>query len=279
MKIIINNDKESSTANNKENISSYQRFFYQEAFRNILTSIRFLESDKEINVVTITSSIPAEGKTLVNILLAKTYSELDKKVLLIDGDMRKPQLHYRLGMNNILGLSNILTDSSLDVSKVIKKVEGYENWDVITSGFVPPDPTRLLSSDRMNEFITTLKNSKRYDIVIFDCPPVIGLADASLIAEKTDGMILLVSLDKVPVGLPLEAKRIMKNSGAEFLGIIINSMKETNNNLLTNKSYGYGDIYAQYAEEENLSEELTSKQILLNKIKDFLNKFIKWLDD
>ena len=126
-----------------ENISSYQRFFYQEAFRNILTSIRFLESDKEINVVTITSSIPAEGKTLVNILLAKTYSELDKKVLLIDGDMRKPQLHYRLGMNNILGLSNILTDSSLDVSKVIKKVEGYENWDVITSGFVPPDPTRL----------------------------------------------------------------------------------------------------------------------------------------
>jgi capsular exopolysaccharide synthesis family protein len=274
----LNNDKESLTANNDKNISSYQRFFYQEAFRNILTSLRFLESDKEINVITITSSIPAEGKTLVNILLAKTYSELDKKVLLIDGDMRKPQLHYRLGMNNILGLSNILTDSSLNVSKVIKKVEGYENWDVITSGFIPPDPTRLLGSDRMNEFISTLRNLKTYDIVIFDCPPVIGLADASLIAEKTDGMILLVSLEKVPVGLPLEAKRIMKNCGAEFLGIIINSMKE-NKNLLTNKSYGYTDIYAQYAEEENLSEELTSNQILLNKIKDFLKKFVIWLDN
>ena len=193
--------------------------------------------------------------------------------------MRKPQLHYRLGMNNILGLSNILTDSSLDVSKVIKKVEGYENWDVITSGFVPPDPTRLLSSDRMNQFITTLKNSKKYDIVIFDCPPVIGLADASLISEKTDGMILLVSLDKVPFGLPLESKRIMKNSGAEFLGIIINSTKESNNDLLTNKGYGYGDIYAQYAEEENVSEELTSKQILLNKIQEFLKKFLNWLDN
>ena len=108
---------------------------------------------------------------------------------------------------------------------------------------------------------------------------MIGLADASLIAEKTDGMILLVSLDKVPAGLPLEAKRIMKNSGAEFLGIIINSMKENNNDLLTNKSYGYGDIYAQYAEEENLSEELTSKQILLNKIKEFFKKFVKWLDN
>ena len=71
----------------------------------------------------------------------------------------------------------------------------------------------------------------------------------------------------------------MKNSGAEFLGIIINSTKESNNDLLTNKGYGYGDIYAQYAEEENVSEELTSKQILLNKIKDFLNKLIKWLDD
>ena len=122
-------------ANNDENISSYQRFFYQEAFRNILTSIRFLESDKEINVVTITSSIPSEGKTLVNILLAKTYSELDKKVLLIDGDMRKPQLHYRLGMNNILGLSNILTDSSLDISKVIKKVEGYDKLGCYNFGF------------------------------------------------------------------------------------------------------------------------------------------------
>ena len=273
-----NDDDKSLNSNNEEKINSYQRFFYQEAFRNILTSIRFLESDKEINVVTITSSIPAEGKTLVNILLAKTYSELDKKVLLIDGDMRKPQLHHRLGMNNILGLSNILTDSKLDVSKVIKKVEGYENWDVITSGFIPPDPTRLLGSDRMNEFISTLRNLKTYDIVIFDCPPVIGLADASLIAEKTDGMILLVSLEKVPVGLPLEAKRIMKNCGAEFLGIIINSMKE-NKNLLTNKSYGYTDIYAQYAEEENLSEELTSNQILLNKIKEFLKKFVIWLDN
>ena len=276
----LNNEDESLTTNNEEKINSYQRFFYQEAFRNILTSIRFLESDKEINVVTITSSIPAEGKTLVNILLAKTYSELDKKVLLIDGDLRKPQLHYRLGINNILGLSNILTDSSLDVSKVIKKVEGYENWDVITSGFIPPDPARLLSSDRMTEFINTLRNSRKYDIVIFDCPPVIGLADASLIAEKTDGMILLVSLDRVPVGLPLEAKRIMKNSGAEFLGIIINSMKE-NKNPLTNKTdaYGYSDIYAQYAEEESISEELTSKQILLNKLKEFFKKSIKWLDD
>ena len=275
----LNNDDKSLITNNKEKINSYQRFFYQEAFRNILTSLRFLESDKEINVVTITSSIPAEGKTLVNILLAKTYSELDKKVLLIDGDMRKPQLHYRLGMNNILGLSNILTDSSLDVSKVIKKVEGYENWDVITSGFIPPDPTRLLSSDRMKEFITTLRKLQKYDIVIFDCPPVIGLADASLIAEKTDGMILLVSLEKVPVDLPLEAKRILKNSGAEFLGIIINSMKENKNNLLTNKSYSYSDIYAQYAEEDNLSEELTKKQIFLNKLKKFFKKSLTWLDD
>jgi len=71
----------------------------------------------------------------------------------------------------------------------------------------------------------------------------------------------------------------MKNSGAEFLGIIINSTKESNNDLHTNKGYGYGDIYAQYAEEEIISEELTSKQILKNKIKEFFNKFLKWLDN
>ena len=90
----------------------YQRFFYQEAFRNLFTSIRFLNSDQPLRSIALTSSLPAEGKSLVNVLLAKTLSEMGQRVLLIDADLRKPQMHVRLGLNNLSGLSNVLTETT-----------------------------------------------------------------------------------------------------------------------------------------------------------------------
>ncbi len=86
----------------------YQRFAYKEAFRNLYTSLRFLNTDHNLLTVGLTSSTPNEGKSLVNVLLAKTISEMGQRVLLIDCDMRKPQVHHRLGLNNLLGLSSLL---------------------------------------------------------------------------------------------------------------------------------------------------------------------------
>ena len=256
----------------------YQRFFYQEAFRNAITSLRFLQSDKEIKTITITSSIPAEGKSLINILLSKTYSELDKKVLLIDADLRKPQLHVRLGLNNILGLSNLLIDSSLELKNVIQKIDGFNNWNVITAGLTPPDPARLLSSEKMAQFISNLKKSSDYDIIIFDSPPVIGLADASLIAEKTDGAILLVTTEKVPVGLPKDAKKIMEKSGTEFLGVLVNCIKKNEKKLI---GYGYNseDIYSNYANPTNEEVKEKDQNSIKNKIKSYLTKILQWIED
>ena len=94
-----------SLINKNENIESYDRFFYQESLRNIYTSLRFLNSDNPIKVITMTSSIPKEGKSLINILLSKTLSEMDLKILQIDADLRRPQIHSRLGLNNLTGLS------------------------------------------------------------------------------------------------------------------------------------------------------------------------------
>ena len=256
----------------------YQRFFYQEAFRNVITSLKFLQTDKKIKTITVTSSIPAEGKSLINILLAKTYSELDKKVLLIDADLRKPQLHVRLGLNNILGLSNILTDSSIDLNNVIQKIDGFDNWGVISAGISPPDPARLLSSEKMTQFITNLNNSNNYDIIIFDTPPVMGLADASLIAEKTDGAILLVTTEKVPVGLPKESKNIMEKSGTEFLGVLINCIKK-NETKLTGYGYGPEYVYSNYANSTNDKTSEEDKDSIKNKIKFYLTKIMKWIED
>lgn len=221
-------------------LTGYQRFFYQEAFRNLFTSIRFLSSDKPLRTLALTSTLPSEGKSLVNVLLAKTLSEMSQRVLLVDADMRKPQLHYRLGLNNLTGLSNLLTEPNLHWRQVLQTVQGYDNWSVLTAGTRPPDTTRLLSSNRMHELVHELADSDQFDLVLFDTPPVLGLADAPLLAQHLDGLILLVSLDRVDRGLPKEAISRVRSSGAQMLGVVTNAVKEESEH---NAAYGYGNRY------------------------------------
>jgi capsular exopolysaccharide synthesis family protein len=224
-----------------KSISGYQRFFYQEAFRNLFTSLRFLDSDRPLRAIALTSAVPNEGKSLVNVLLAKTLSEMGKRVLLIDADMRKPQLHYRLGLNNLVGLSNILTEDNIRWSDAVQTVKNHEGWSVITSGRRPPDPTRLLSSARMHQLAQEISQSGQFDLVIYDTPPVLGLADAMLTSEHVDGLILLVSLDRVDRHLPKEAIKRIQASGASLLGLVTNAVKPESAQA---DGYGYG--YGKY---------------------------------
>ena len=229
-------------------VTGYQRFFYQEAFRNLFTSLRFLNTDRNLRTIALTSSLPAEGKSLVNVLLAKTLSEMGQRVLLIDADLRKPQIHFRLGLNNLVGLSNLLTED-LTWQEVAIPVEGHDNWMVIPAGRRPPDPTRLLSSERMRHLVEQLGDSGQFDLILFDTPPVLGLADAALVAEQADGVILLVSLDRVDRDLPREAISRMRSSGAPLLGLVTNSIKAENrfSGASGNGRYGYGSYgYGRY---------------------------------
>ncbi len=215
---------------------SYQRFFYQEAFRNLFTSLRFLNSDKPVRSIVLSSSLPSEGKSLVNVLLAKTLSEMGQRVLLVDADLRKPQIHTRLGLNNLSGLSNLLAEDDQHWKDVVQGVSGYDNWSVITSGRRPPDPTRLLSSKRMHALVEEVAEGPDFDLVLFDTPPVLGLADAALVAEHCDGLMLLVSLRNVDRGLPKEAVARIVSSGAPLLGLVTNSIKPEQQTA----AYGYG---------------------------------------
>ena len=273
---------------NGQNINSYDKFFYQEAFRNIYTSIRFTNSDRPLQIVTLTSSIPKEGKSLTNILLAKTLSEMDLKILLIDADLRKPQLHYRLGLNNITGLSNILTDKKIKYSEGIQKVPGYKNWDVITSGTKPPDPTRLFKSESMSNFIDELKKDNKYDLVLIDTPPVIGLADSLLVSEKSDGLILIVSTNNVPRDMPKESINRVLDSGAYFIGMITNSTKKSPSKLLDSYAYGsYSYTYNAYLDNDENSIKDIKEQSKFEKIRDtyfknireVISKIFIWLDN
>lgn len=236
------------TASSAPGAQVYQRFAYKEAFRNLYTSLRFLNTDQNLLTVGLTSSTPSEGKSLVNVLLAKTLSEMGQRVLLIDADLRKPQIHFRLGLNNLMGLSNLLTED-LTWQEVVIPVEGHDNWMVIPAGRRPPDPTRLLSSERMGELVKQLSESGQFDLILFDTPPVLGLADAALVAEQADGVILLVSLDRVDRDLPREAISRMRSSGAPLLGIVTNSIKAENrfSGASGNGRYGYGSYgYGRY---------------------------------
>jgi succinoglycan biosynthesis transport protein ExoP len=220
-----------------QSLSGYQRFFYQEAFRNLFTSLRFLNSGQPLRSLALTSSLPAEGKSLVNVLLAKTLSEMGQRVLLVDADLRKPQIHHRLGVNNLTGLSNLLTETDLHWRDVIQPVVGYEGWNVLTAGRRPPDPARLLSSLRMHDLVRELADSDQFDLILYDTPPVLGLADAALVAEHLDGLMLLVSLNRVDRSLPKEAAARIRSAGASLLGVVTNAVKEE---TASNSTYGYG---------------------------------------
>jgi len=224
-------------------LTGYQRFFYQEAFRNLFTSLRFLNSDQPLRSVALTSSIPNEGKSLVNVLLAKTLAEMGKRVLLIDADLRKPQLHFRLGLNNLAGLSNVLAEENCNWRDAIQPVNNYPGWSVLTSGTRPPDPTRLLSSSRMHQMAQEISQSGLYDLVIYDTPPLLGLADAVLVAEHVDGLILLVSLNRVDRQLPKAAINRIRSSGATLLGLVTNAVKEESSG---SSAYGYGYGKSKY---------------------------------
>ena len=297
------NSSPNNQAENKYNTrqQSYEHFFYQEAFRNLFTSIRFLNNDQPIKTITLTSSVPAEGKSLVTILLAKTLSEMGQRVLLVDADLRKPQIHTRLGINNLKGLSNILANHNENWQDSVQSVPNFSNWFAITAGIRPPDPTQLLSSKRMHELVENITESGKFDLILFDTSPILGLADAALVAEKCNGVVLLVSLNQVDRSLPKQAENRILSSGAKLLGIVTNGVgASTPSNAysykrqygLENYSYGkYGyrayDPIANYAHYANTEDEnaLDQANFIRNKRRNWretlsnqAKRFIRWID-
>ena len=262
----------------------YQRFAYKEAFRNLYTSLRFLDTGDNLRTVALTSCTPNEGKSLVNVLLAKTISELGQRVLLIDCDMRKPQVHLRLGLNNLVGLSTLLADDRQWQQSLVT-VPGYDNWWVLPAGLRPPDPTRLLSSERMQQLMVEINESKQFDLVLFDTPPVIGLADTALLSQHLDGLILLVSLDRVDRDLPKAALERITAAGAPMLGIVTNAVKEEteNSGLTIYQRYGYGEFvdskYEGYEAPSSAGQVWQSR--LQNTFRELRNRsqsLLRWID-
>ncbi|MDX2216425.1 MAG: polysaccharide biosynthesis tyrosine autokinase [Oculatellaceae cyanobacterium bins.114] len=226
--------------------SSYKTSPFFESFRSFYANIRFLSSDTPIRSLVISSAAPGEGKSTTSVHLAKAAAAMGQRVLLIDADLRCPQIHSRLNLPNLRGLSNAIVNE-LSLQQVIQRSPGDENLCVITAGPVPPDPIKLLSSRRMQNLMAQVRT--QFDLVIYDMPPLLGFADSNLLAAHTDGMVLVVGLgktDRAALGQALEALKI---SPIPVLGLVANGIR-----AYTTHPYSYYRYHRYYTQQTRSSD-------------------------
>jgi len=234
--------------NGKANSYSTSPFF--EAFRSLFTNIQLLNSDTQIRSFVITSSVPGEGKSTVAIYLAQAAAALGQRVLLVDTDLRLPQIHNRLELLNGYGLSNLIASEELTLDQVVQQSHLDSALYVLTAGQIPPDPTKLLSSKKMQALMEQCR--AEYDLVIYDSPPLIGLADTKLIASKTDGIAMVVGLGKVKNSEFTRALDDLKSFPGVVLGIIANGSKEQDKNRYSYHRYFNTGVDAELQEPAEL---------------------------
>lgn len=189
-----------------------------EAYRNIRTNLSFMSPDKTLKTIIVTSSAAAEGKSLTLVNIALSMAQNAKKVIIIDADLRKPMQHKFFEMSNFAGLSGILT-GEIDFAEGLRETN-TDNIEIISTGVIPPNPAELLSSLRMEELIK--KAEEKADIVLIDTPPVIAVTDASVLANKVDGVILVTASHQTDKDILVKAKENLDRVHANVLGVVLN---------------------------------------------------------
>ncbi|PAD63981.1 tyrosine protein kinase [Bacillus siamensis] len=192
-----------------------------EQYRTIRTNIEFSSVQTHLRSILVTSSVPGEGKSFSAANLAAVFAQQEKKVLLVDADLRKPTIHETYQLENVQGLTNVLVgNASLDETVQNTLID---NLYVLTSGPTPPNPAELLSSKAMGELIQEMYS--RYSLVVFDSPPLLAVADGQILANQTDGSVLVVLSGKTKMDTVQKAKDALQQSKAKLLGALLNKKK------------------------------------------------------
>lgn len=225
-----------SNSTNKRPIITHQnpKSPISEAYRTLRTNIQFSSIDEELKVIMVTSAGPGEGKSTTLVNLAVAYAQADKKVLVIDADLRKPTMHHTLQISNRWGLTNLLTNQ-LTISEVLQDTS-IPNLSIIGSGPIPPNPSEILASKKMVTVLDELK--EQFDIILIDAPPAIAVTDSQIIATRVDGVILVVDSDKVKRDVALKAKQNLDNVRARILGVVLNNVDRKNKDAYYYYYYG-----------------------------------------
>lgn len=210
---------------------NHPREVISEQYRQIRTNILFSSVDEEIKSILITSPEPADGKSTTAINLSIVLAQQGKRVLLVDADLRKPTIHYSFRVSNLTGLTNLLT-KEIDLDKAISTTY-IPNLEILTCGDIPPNPSELLNSKSMKKIMKELEDL--YDYVVYDSPPVLAVTDAQIIANRCNGVVLVIASGKTHKEYALRARELLEKAKSKILGVVINGVDSKNT-----------EIYKQY---------------------------------
>lgn len=197
-----------------------------ENIRTIRTNLQFTAVDSKIKTILVTSSISGEGKSFLSSNLAVSFAQMGKKTLIVDCDIRKGRLHkiFNVNSNDNHGLSNFLADADIaDISKYLQKTHIKNLW-LLSRGTVAPNPSELLGSPKLIKLLNVLKQN--FDYIILDSTPTIGLPDALILSKLVDKVIILSCVDRTPLNLLQETKKMLVNLNAPIAGVVVNKVKD-----------------------------------------------------
>ena len=202
-----------------------------ESYRTLRTNLQYSSFDEEYKVIVVTSAEPGEGKSITVGNLALSIAQSDKKVIIIDCDLRKPSIHKKFQLSNSEGLSDVLSGKK-NIAEVGQRYSN--NLTILTSGKIPPNPSEMLGSKAMKSLIEALK--KVFDYVILDTPPVQAVTDAQILSTRADGTLLVVRSEKTKRDSVINSINLLKKVNANIIGTVLNGVDTKKNNY-----YYYGE--------------------------------------
>lgn len=193
-----------------------------EAYRALRTNLVYSSVDKKLSSVIITSPDTQDGKTVTACNLAISIANTGNKVLLMDADLRKPNIHNQFNFKNNVGLTNLIMEES-GLDETIQEIDDIQNLKIITSGTIPPNPSELLASNKIKEFIDYM--SKSYDMVLIDTPPLCYVSDGIILSGMVDGVVLTVSTKETKINHTQTAVKALRKVDANILGVVVTKVK------------------------------------------------------
>ncbi|MBI9047228.1 MAG: polysaccharide biosynthesis tyrosine autokinase, partial [Anaerolineaceae bacterium] len=227
-----------------------------EAFRTIRTNVQYTSVDKQIKTILVTSPIPDEGKTTVITNLATVFAQSGQRVTIIDGDMRRPSLHKKIGARNHIGLSSVFVRPGVVLEGILQPSR-TKYLSLITAGRLPPNPSELLGSQKMLNILDRVQENS--DLILIDTPPVLAVTDSTVLAPFVDGVILVVKPGSTKLAAVRQAIEQIRRVGGKIIGVILNDVKikRTKYGFYYYKGY---PIYGSYYETNQNGQKKQAKK-------------------